>query len=514
MGENSHTTDYQDLSSSQLLILLTSIFVVALCGIAYELIIGTVSSYLLGNSVYQFSITIGLFMFAMGAGAYVSKLFIGRLISAFIVIETAVSLIGGLCSLILFLVFPYFAFYKPTMYALIIVIGVLVGLEIPILTRILSQTQSLRFSIAHVLSLDYVGALVGSLAFPLVLLPHLGLFKSSFAIGLLNIAVAIMNVCVFRRSLKRPVLTGVACVCIAVALVACTTLAQDIGNFAEDRLFADEVIFRKQTPYQRIVLTKNARSGSLRLYLDGHIQFCDKDEYRYHEALVHPVMSVSGSRDRVLILGGGDGMAAREALKYPDVKTIDLVDIDPAITDLCRDFPPIRKANEDSLRNPKVNVHNMDAFTFVQRTNEAFHRVIIDLPDPHNESLSKLYSVEFYRGLAKRMNVGGLLSTQSSSPFFTREVFWAIARTLQAAGFSTFSYEVPVPSFSVWGFTLASLGRPAPTRFNIVVPTKFLTDERIAVAGVFGRDSGPLEVPVNSIFEPKLYQLYLKGAMP
>ncbi|MEW6348138.1 MAG: polyamine aminopropyltransferase [Thermodesulfobacteriota bacterium] len=511
MSHTAPRADQEDLTPSQLVVLLASILVVALCGIAYELIIGTVSSYLLGNSVYQFSITIGLFMFAMGLGAYLSKLLVTELVTGFVLIEIAVSLVGGLCSLVLFLVFPYFSFYRPVMYTLIVVIGALVGLEIPILTRVLTLKQSLRFSIAHVLSLDYVGALIGSIAFPLVLLPHLGLFRSSFAIGLLNILVALFNVHVFQRTLRRPGLIAVLCGAVALALIACTVAATKIGSFAEGRLFADDIVFRHQSPYQRIVVTKSPVNGELRLYLDGHLQFCDRDEHRYHEALVHPVMSASGNRDRVLILGGGDGMAAREVLKYPDVKTIDLVDIDPVITDMSKDFPVIRRANQDSLRDPKVRIHHDDAFVFVRQSRDKFQRVIIDLPDPHNEGLCKLYSAEFYKMLSGCMDQGAMLTTQSSSPFYTREVFWSIAKTLQAAGFSTHSYHVAIPTFGIWGFTLAAKDGPAPNDFKITVPTRFLTRETMVAASIFGRDVGPTEVPVNTLFEPKLYQLYLKA---
>jgi spermidine synthase len=501
----------QDLSAPQLVILLLSILLVALCGIAYELIIGTVSSYLLGNSVYQFSITIGLFMFAMGVGAYVSKLFIKGLLAAFVGIEIAISLVGGVCSLVLFLVFPYYYFYKPVMYTLIIVIGALVGLEIPILTRIISRTQSLRLSIAHVLSLDYLGALIGSVAFPLLFLPHLGLFRSSFVIGLINIFVAFVNVYAFRNNLKRPLLVGLLSAAIAAGLVGFTVAASYITGYAESRLFVDDVVYRHHSPYQRIILTQSSRTGELRLYLDGHLQFGEKDEYRYHEALVHPVMSVPGPRERVLILGGGDGMVAREVLKYGNVQQIDLVDLDAAVTDLCSTFPAIRRINGDSLRDPRVIIHNLDAFVFVRETRDKFHRVIIDLPDPHNESLSKLYAVEFYRILARRLAEGGLVVTQSSSPFFAREVYWCITRTLEAAGFSTYSYHVAVPAFGVWGFNLAAFGKPPPRSFTISVPTRYLTDEAISAAGVFGRDICRLDGPINSVFEPKLYQLYLKA---
>ncbi len=502
-----------ELSGGQLAVLQLSVLVVALCGIAYELIIATVSSYLLGNSVYQFSITIGLFMFAMGIGSYLTKLMVKNLVSSFVKIEIAVSLVGGVSSMLLFLVFPYRVFYEPAQYVLILVIGTLVGLEIPILTRVLSRSESLRDSIAKVLSLDYIGALIGSVAFPLLLLPYLGLFRSSFSIALLNISVALFNVVVFRDVLRRRKLWMWTTVGIGVALVCGMAFASNVTKLAEGKLYTDRVIYRQHTKYQRIVLTRNEMNGKIRLYLDGHLQFAEVDEYRYHEALVHPVMSLPGSRKRVAILGGGDGMAIREVLKYPDVEHIDLVDLDPEMTRLCNEFPAILRLNQGALTHEKVTVHNTDAFTFIRDAKVAYDRVIIDLPDPHNESLNNLYSVEMYKMVRRALAEDGYMVTQSSSPFFTREAYWAIRNTLRAAGMETFSYHVTVPSFSIWGFNLAAANGPAPDRFEITAPTRFLTSAKMQAASIFEADAAPLEVAVNSVFEPTLYQLYLKGVL-
>ena len=321
---------YSKITKQQTAILLFSILIVALCGIAYQLIISTVSSYLLGNSVYQFSLTIGLFMFSMGVGSYLSKLLGENAIQNFISVEIAISLFGGISSLLLLMSFPYVrALYDAVMFGLIFIIGALVGMEIPILTGILAKKQSMRDSIANVMSLDYVGGLIGAVAFPLLLLPNLGLLKSSFAIGLVNIITALINIHFFREYLTRPRLMTAISVGVLIMLTAFTVYGTRISSFAEKHLYFDQIIYKKQTPYQRIVVTQSESNKEHRLYIDGHIQFSSRDEYRYHESLVHPLMSIEGKRANVLILGGGDGLAIREVLKYDDVKLIHLVDIDP-----------------------------------------------------------------------------------------------------------------------------------------------------------------------------------------
>lgn len=511
MSEEQQINDQlEDLSRGQIGVLLISIAVVALSGIAYELIIGTVSSYLLGNSVYQFSLTIGLFMFAMGIGSYLSKLLMKHLVTNFVLVEITISLVGGAASLILFLSFPLvMPLYQAIMYTLIIVIGSLVGLEIPLLTRIISHKDSLKDSIAHVLSLDYVGALIGSMAFPLILLPFLGLIRSSFAIGLLNIGVAIINVVVFWRFLRMPKLVagfaGSTAMLLLVALIGGTRLS----TYAEQFLYSDEIIFSKQTRYQRIILTKSTLDHDHRLYLDGHIQFSQRDEYRYHEALVHPLMALPGPRKRVLIMGGGDGMAARELLKYDDVEEIHLVDIDPEMTRLCRTVPTIAALNERALEDPRVKIFHEDAFNFVNQPGVLYDRIISDLPDPHNEALNKLYARQFYTMLRNRMTPDGYLVSQSSSPFFTRRTYWCIATTMEAAGLHTKSFQVTVPAFSIWGFHLAA-NKPLGPMGDIDVPTRFMDEETFRAACLFPRDMRRVETDVNSIMEPKLYHYYMQ----
>ncbi|MEB8432291.1 polyamine aminopropyltransferase [Cocleimonas sp. KMM 6892] len=502
---------YSKISKQQVAILLFSILIVALCGIAYQLIISTVSSYLLGNSVYQFSLTIGLFMFSMGVGSYLSKLLGDNAIQNFISVEIAISLFGGISSLLLLMSFPYVrALYDTVMFGLIFIIGALVGMEIPILTGILAKKQSMRDSIANVMSLDYVGGLIGAVAFPLLLLPHLGLLKSSFAIGLVNIITALINIHFFREYLTRPRLMTAISVAVLIMLTAFTVYGTRISSFAEKHLYFDQIIYKKQTPYQRIVVTQSESNKENRLYIDGHIQFSSRDEYRYHESLVHPLMSIAGSRENVLILGGGDGLAIREVLKYDDVKLIHLVDIDPEMTDISSTLPMLTKLNENSFQHEKVTVYNEDAFSFINQAGILYDRVIIDMPDPHNEAINKLYSREFYRMIRKRMSDQGFVVSQSSSPYFTHKTFWGIEKTLDSVFDTTLSYHVTIPSFGIWGFNLASAGTSIPESFQFNVDTRFINEETMQAAMVFPKDTQKIDVPVNSIMEPKLYQLYLE----
>ncbi len=500
-----------ELGKQQSVILLISIMIVALCGITYELIIGTVSSYLLGNSVYQFSLTIGFFMFAMGIGSYLSKLLDDQLLRNFIVIEIFIALIGGAASLLLFMAFPLVnALYSLVMYSLILVIGALVGMEIPILTTLLSKRVSTKDSIANVLSIDYIGALIGSVAFPLLLLPQLGLIRSSFAIGLINILTAIVNIYFFRKHLKHPKLLFAFSGAILFMLTSFLFIGSYLTSFAEQHLYFDQIVYTKQTPYQRIVVTESHRTKEQRLYIDGHIQFSAKDEYRYHESLVHPVMAQSNKRSNILILGGGDGLAVRELLKYDDIERIHLVDIDPEMTRISREFPLLKKLNKNSLNNEKVTVFNQDAFTYINQPGIKYDRVIIDMPDPHNEAINKLYSREFYTMIKRRMADDAFLISQSSSPFFTRRTFWCIEETLDHVFDQTASFQLTVPAFGLWGFNMASMEGGFVEEYVFTIPTRYLNAETMQAATVFSEDTKKIPSPVNSIMEPKLYQLYIK----
>jgi spermidine synthase len=489
--------------------LLVAVFMIAICGIIYELIIGAISSYLLGDSVKQYSVTIGLFMSAMGIGSYATKRFRRNLFDVFVAIELLIGLFGGFAAIFLFASYGFTNVYHLVMYITIIVIGILVGLEIPILTRIIEEKQNnLRITIANVLSFDYIGALLGSLSFPLVLLPYLGEIKTSFLVGFINIIVANLIIYKYKGYIKNYKLMKTLALVFAILIAIGFFTGDYVGKSIEDSFYRDRVIFRKQTKYQKIVLTKH--KDDLRLFLNGNIQFSSLDEYRYHEALVHPAMSLAANRENILILGGGDGLAAREVLKYNEVKRIVLVDLDPEVVSLCSTNPLIKELNKNSLINEKVHVVNMDAYKYLEDNEDKFDVIIVDLPDPNNESLNKLYTNLFYRLIYQHLNTGGMVAIQSTSPYFASKSYWCIRKTVESEGFYTSGYHLYIPSFGDWGFTIASNRYFSKEKIHIIVPTRYLDDKIVKALFYFGKDESTIKekVEVNSLTNPILVKYY------
>ncbi len=436
------------------LLLLLSVFVIATCGLIYELIAGTLASYLLGDSVTQFSTIIGAYLFSMGIGSWLSKYIDGNLLKWFIRIELLVGVVGGISAPLLFVLFEYAASFRLILYAMVGLTGILVGLEIPLLMRILKDTTSFKDLVSRVFTFDYTGALLASLIFPLVLVPYLGLIRTSLFFGILNTGVAWLVLYKFKETKPYRRSFVVAIVATVFALLVGFVYAERIMSYTETLTYQDKVIYSKSTPYQRIVLTRNSRE--LRLYLNGNLQFSSADEYRYHEALVHPAMQSIGGAANVLILGGGDGLAARELLKYPQVQSITLVDLDPGMTELFRTNEMLVELNQHSLSAPKLKVINGDAYSWLRSNREKYQLVVVDFPDPSNYSIGKLYSSSFYEELYRVVDSNGLAVIQSTSPYVARKSFWCIAHTIAAAGFKTLPYHTYVPSFGEWGYVLAS----------------------------------------------------------
>lgn len=434
-------------------LLLLSVFVIATCGLIYELIAGTLASYLLGDSVTQFSTIIGVYLFSMGIGSWLSKYIDGNLLKWFIRIEILVGIVGGCTAPLLFVLFEYAASFRLVLYALVSLTGILVGLEIPLLMRILSNSYTFKDLVSRVFTFDYIGALLASLIFPLVLVPYMGLIRTSLFFGLLNIAVAGFLLYQFRetRPYRRCFLLVIMIA--SALLMAGFAYAEKIMSWTEGLAFQDKVIYSKSTPYQRIVITRN--SHELRLFLNGNLQFSSVDEYRYHEALVHPALQALPQAKNILILGGGDGLAVREILKYPQVENIDMVDLDPAMTQLFRSNSMLTQLNQRSLLSPKVHIRNADAYRWIREDTVQYDMIISDFPDPSNYSIGKLYSNAFYREMYRILRPGGIAVIQSTSPYMARRSYWCIAHTLADAGFHIIPYHTYVPSFGEWGYTMA-----------------------------------------------------------
>ncbi|OYU94867.1 MAG: spermidine synthase [Bacteroidetes bacterium B1(2017)] len=478
-------------------LLLFSVLVVATCGLIYELIAGTLASYLLGDSVTQFSIIIGVYLFSMGIGSWLSKYFERNLLSWFIQIEILVGLVGGFSSSALFILFEFAGSFQLVLYGLVMLTGILVGLEIPLIMRILKDEFDFTDLVSRVFTFDYIGALVASLVFPLVLVPFLGLVKTSFLFGILNVGVAIA-LCIQLKHLGKwfSVLKRIGFAALII-LVAGFILSEKIVQFSESLSYAEPVIFAKSSPYQRIVLTRNRKE--LRLYLNGNLQFSSADEYRYHEALVHPVMQQLKDSCSVLILGGGDGLALREILRYSNVKKVDLVDLDEAVTHLFSSNSLLTDLNQNSLSNPKVSVHHKDAFQWLKTNTKAFDAIIIDFPDPGNYSVGKLYTQTFYKLLKKSMQPKTLVVVQSTSPLVAPKSFWCVNQTMESVGLQTLPYHAFVPSFGEWGFILASFDKPSFATENISLPMRFLTNETIKTMSSFSADMSKQTTEVNKL---------------
>ncbi len=481
--------------------LLASVFVIAACGLVYELAAGALASYLLGDSVLQFSSVIGTYLFAMGLGSYLSRHLEHQLVAQFLRIELLVGLFGGLLPAGLFVLH---AFAPPSfrfaLYAGVLLVGVLVGLEIPLVMRILKRQFSARYAlrdlVSQVLTFDYLGALAVALAFPLLLVPQLGLIRTGVMFGLLNAGVAIWALWLFRTELRRWHAHAVACAVVVTILAGALLGADALTDWAEERFYADKVVYRESSPYQRIVVT-SGRSG-VRLFLNGNLQFHSRDEYRYHEALVHPALAAHGAPRRVLVLGGGDGMAVREVLKHPSVEQITLVELDPHITRLFSEQPLLRRLNADALHAPKLRIVNADAFGWLESDAGHYDVIVVDFPDPTNFSIGKLYTTSFYSLLDQRLAGGGYAVVQTTSPLIARRSFWTVVTTLEAVGLTATPYHAHVPSFGEWGFVLASR-RPWARPAALPEGLRFLSVDGFAPLFVFPPDMARVPARVNRL---------------
>ncbi len=487
-------------------VLFLSVLLIAACGLIYELIAGTLASYLLGDSVLQFSTVIGTYLFAMGLGSAASRYLRGSLVSRFVQIELMVGVVGGFSSSLLFLAFAYTHAFGFALYALVIAIGILVGLEIPLLMRILEGRFKFSDLISHVLTWDYLGALAASIAFPLWLVPKLGLVRAAILLGMVNAAVALWSTFIFRDQLPRVLSLRATCVAVLVFLGAGMVASNWIQSQADNQLYADEVIFERNTRYQRIVVTK--WKDDLRLFLNSHLQFSSRDEYRYHEALVHPGLSSLPNARKALVLGGGDGLAVRELLKYPNLESITLVDLDREMTTMFTSHPLLAPLNDHSFSNPRVQIITADAFTWLDRNPGLWDFVVVDFPDPTNYSLGKLYTSAFYRLLRRHVAPGGLAVVQSTSPMFSRQSYWCIVDTIKEAGFQTWPYHLYVPSFGEWGFTLAGDSWTPPK--SLPEGLRYLTLGTIPEMFNFAADMLPVPAEINRLNDQILVRYYEK----
>ena len=481
---------------------------VAVGGIVYELILGTAASYLVGDSVVSFSVATGLSLFGMGIGSLLAPRLPGPSGIAFVRNELVLGLLGGSSVLVLFWAYGQTELYWPVFVLLAVGIGIGIGIEIPLLVALLKEhgrDESVGL-LSKVLALDYLGALLASLLFPFLLLPVLGLVRTALAVAILNVAVALFMLARMGHQPRWTWTTGGALAALLVVFAASSGLEAALST----RLYQDPVVAAATSRYQKLVVTDY--QGDVRLYLNDQLQFSSVDEARYHETLAHTALTSVRAPASVAILGGGDGLLAREVLRYPTVREVVVVDLDPAVTDLARSNRLLRDLNEGSLDDERVRVVNADAFGWVRDTGATFDAVLVDLVDPSDERVAKLYSTEFYSSVVAHLRPGGVLATQATSSYFTPHAYWQVVATLRAGGpgRTVVPLSVNVPSFGEWGFALSLPG--AGDSFLTAAPLpdglRFHDQRSLADTARLPGDLTPTDMAPSTLLAPVIYRTY------
>ena len=561
--ENSIFSSNRIISESNLALIIFAVCMLCTGASGYvcEVLLSTVSSYILGNTVVQFSVVVGLMMVAMGVSQLVQAL-IGkeRLVEKYIAVELILSLLCGFTPLIVYCAFAFAEdYFKFIQISLACSIGFLIGFEIPIVLRINEKyADSLPVNISRTVTWDYIGVAFGLALWYLLLKKNVIITEISFIVGSINLFVAIFALFFFIRYglLKNKYLWFFLSGLTVAGLVLGFAFNRDISFLAKQRLYEDKIIVDEQTMYQNIVVTHRADIDDYRLYCNGQLQASSSDEIRYHEPLVHPVMAlVPWPGKKVLVLGGGDGMALRELLKYDDLKSITLVELDPEMIKLFRDNPVLAGLNDHAFSDPRVKIINPDAVTpgnvtpvymdsdkrdkkgdpvpeisaytrvmnldadiYIGAVKEKYDVVIIDFPDPGSVELAKLYSQEFYLKLKRVMSENAMFVIQATSPYHAKEAFLGINRTIKSAGFNTLPYRNNVPSFGDWGWILAwkdhipeKVIRDKIETMEFKVKTDYLTADQ---AKTFFKNWGKGELEskykwINSYMNPALLWAYL-----
>ncbi len=539
-------------------LLCACMFASGACGIILEYIQASLASMILGNSFEQWAMVIGLMLFWMGFGSLIQAQIPKKyLIYAFVWVETGLALAGGFSPTLTYISYGYTAHYILVLYFFVSFIGIMIGLEIPVIIRINNDfSKELSTNLGNILSADYIGSLIGSFIFVFIFLRFTPITEAAFLTAGVNFFLAFVTFVYFSK--KGLLKTGFLVPAVMV-LTFCTISYGYLNNRQwnikiEQPLYDDSIILSKTTQYQHIVITHYKPFDEVRLFLNGNLQFCSTDEQRYHEPMVHPVMNLAPIKERVLILGGGDGCALREVLKYKEVKQVLLVDLDPEMTNLAQTHPVLKRINQDAFKDARlvfisgngvtqginrrlyledhkkrhpinqpepykladVKVMNVDADKFLSDVSGFWDVIIIDMPDPSTPELTKLYAREFYKKVKQHLSQHGLMVVQATSPYLAKESFLCIGRTLESAAFDILPFHENVPSFGDWGWYLAwhpniqkkkILSRIE--QLTIDVPTRFITPEVFSSELVFGKDALlTTNKQINTILYPTLLSLY------
>jgi len=512
-----------DFLKNNSFVLKSAIFATGFAGIVAEYVLSTLATYFIGNSIFQWTMIVSLMLFCMGLGSRWSKRINTNLIQNFLLLEVTLSLVVAFSSVIVYTVAAFSNYYELLIYVLSMLVGLLIGLEIPLVVRINREYEDLKTNISSILEKDYYGSLLGGVFFAFIGLPILGLSYTPFVLGIINFLVAAIVLYRFKEKITIVSYQKLSALLVAVfgVLILGISFTKPIIQWGEQKKYKDKVIFSKQTKYQNIVLTE--WKDEHWLYLNGNLQFCTIDEEMYHEPLVHPVMQLAKQAKDILILGGGDGCAVRELLKYPSVQKIDMVDLDPEMTKLGKENSILININNGSMSSSKLNIYNKDAYNHLEKDTQSFYDVIIiDLPDPRNIELGRLYSHEFYTHCYRKLRPNGYLITQAGSPYFATKAFNCINNTLQSANFNTVQLHNQIISMGQWGWILGAkktnsidLKKQLKTLSFPNIKTKWINNEAMNLMTSFGKkdffNTTLDSIGINKIHNPILYKYYLKG---
>lgn len=531
-------------------------FTTGASGLVNEYVLATITTYILGNSIEQFSMVIASMMLMMGVSGLVqSKMSDNNLLQKFIAVEVIMALLGGFAPLAIYAAYGYLEnSFQIVHYFFVLSVGFLIGFEIPLVMRIIDQHKiELRTNLTIVYAMDYIGAFVGAVIWVEYLLKNYPLTEISFIVAGFNFMVASFTIFYFlkQKLIPKPIIYVLLLLVTSALLIIGFMSNRDISNLLEQRFYEDPIVHKETTKYQHLVITHNSGSGDTRLYINGNTQFSSLDEERYHDFLVHPLMAATPSRANILILGGGDGLALREVNKYPDVHSVTLVDLDPDMVKIASTNELLTNLNNNSFKNAKLatlpfplidsgakqgvylsengleekaewvaatTVYNIDADLFLRnKPKQKWDAVIIDLPDPSGIEISKLYSKQFYQNLKRYLTPSAYISIQSTSPYHAKEAYLAIGNTLKAAGFNTLPYRQNIPSFGDWGYYLAWTAAEQPTELKqrlsqletFAIDTDFITPELLASSFAFGKGELNAKKPcINTLMEPCLLTAY------
>lgn len=509
------------MAKSKSPILKLALFATGLSGIVAEYILSTLATYFIGDSAVQWSLIVSVMLFSMGLGSRLSKYVSGNLLVKFIAVEFLLSVLVSFSSTLAYTVSGFSDYTGFFIYTLAIIIGALIGLEIPLVIRLNEKFETLEVNVASVMEKDYLGSLVGGLFFAFVGLPILGLTYTPFILGSINLIVALLLFFTVRDEISRPRKIGISASAVGITalIVFGVFMAKPVILFGEQARYQDKVIYAKQSKYQRIVMTQ--WKDEYWLYINGNQQLSTIDEEKYHEPLVHPAMQLAPRQKDILVLGGGDGCAVREILKYPDVESVTLIDLDSVITNLGRKHPVLTELNKNSLNDPRVEIINTDGFNFLERERRYFDAIFVDLPDPRSIELNRLYTKQFYELCERSLRPNGVLVTQAGSPYYATRAFRCIDKTMAAAGFTTAKLHNQVLTLGEWGWVLGAKNFPEnrdlkQTLQNIQlkeVQTEWLNNEAMQLITSFGKDiyHSTDSVEINQIQNPVLYRYYLNG---